>query len=68
MRDTFRTVREISEQWGVTERAVRHMCAQGRIDGAEKIGRDWLIPADVSRPEDGRITNGNYLNWRSDVN
>jgi hypothetical protein len=29
---------------GVTPRRVQALCAQGRIRGAKKIGRDWMLP------------------------
>lgn len=29
----------------IKERRIRVLCAEGRIAGAEKIGRDWLLPA-----------------------
>ena len=25
---------------------------------------EWAIPADVLRPNDGRVTTGEYKNWR----
>ena len=30
---------------GVSERYVRRLASQGRVQGAKKIGRDWLIPS-----------------------
>ena len=35
-----------------------------RIEGAGKFGREWAIPADAESPTDGRITTGEYKNWR----
>jgi len=29
---------------GVTPRRLRALCQQGRIRGAKKLGRDWLLP------------------------
>ena len=43
------------------------MCAEGRIEGAKKFGRDWAIPADVEKPKDGRVTTGEYKNWRKNA-
>ena len=40
------------------------MCSQKKISGAVKFGRDWAMPVDAERPEDGRITTGEYRNWR----
>ena len=36
---------EMGKKLGLSSRRVQQLCAQGRIPGAEKIGRDWLIPA-----------------------
>lgn len=58
------TIKEIAEKWGVTRRRVQTLCSQGRIPGATRFGHEWAIPADVERPTDGRITTGEYRNWR----
>ena len=58
------TVKEIAERWEISTRRVRVMCSEGRIDGAEKVGRDWLIPEGTKKPSDARITTGEYVNWR----
>ena len=36
---------EMGEKLGLSRRRVQQLCAQGKIPGAVKIGRDWLIPA-----------------------
>ena len=46
----YRSVAEMAELWGISERTVRNYCAEGRIDGAELIGKTWKIPADAVRP------------------
>ena len=46
--------RELAARWGVTERRIRLMCQEGRIEGAVKLGWSWSIPADVPKPFDGR--------------
>ena len=57
-------VNEIAEKWNITTRRVQIMCADGLIPGAVKFGRSWAIPEDAERPADGRITTGEYKNWR----
>lgn len=54
----------MADKWGLTPRSVRAMCANNKIKGAEKIGRDWVIPSGAERPIDNRITTGEYRNWR----
>lgn len=44
------TVAEAARLWGVSERTVRGYCAEGRIPGAELIGKTWAIPEDAERP------------------
>jgi len=43
------TTRELTETAGaqgrkVTQSYVGRLCRQGRIEGAYKLGRDWVIP------------------------
>lgn len=64
MIDGFKSIKEVAEEWEITPRRVRAMCAAGKIAGAEKVGRDWVVPAETERPKDGRITTGEYKNWR----
>ncbi len=49
------TVREVAEDWGISERRVRTLCDQGKIQGAVKEGRSWKIPEDAKKPADGRF-------------
>ena len=58
------TIKEIAEKWGVTWRRVQTLCSQGRIPGATRFGHEWAIPADGERTTDGRVTTGEYRNWR----
>ena len=62
--DGFMTIKETAEKWNLCERRVQKMCAEGRIEGVEKFGNAWVIPVDAKRPVDGRVTTGEYKNWR----
>lgn len=44
------TVAEVARRWGVSERTVRAYCAEGRIPGAELIGKTWAVPEDAEKP------------------
>lgn len=57
-------VREAAEQWGLTERRVTGLCKEGKIEGAKKEGRSWMIPAEAEKPEDNRIKSGAYQKAR----
>lgn len=48
------TAKEAAKKWGVTPRQVQLLCAKGRISGAVRFGHAWLIPADATKPQDGR--------------
>lgn len=47
-------VRRAAELWGTTERRVTSLCRDGRIVGAKKDGKLWMIPDDAPKPLDGR--------------
>lgn len=54
----YLSVNDTAEKWGITARHVRGMCLNGQIEGAAKLGREWAIPEEAKRPEDGRIISG----------
>ena len=60
----YLTVKEIAEKWGVSVRWVQTLCNDGKIEGTVKFGKAWAIPADVEKPMDGRVTTGEYRDWR----
>lgn len=45
---------EIAKKWGISERRVQKLCEDGRIPGAKKFSRIWLIPHDACKPQDLR--------------
>lgn len=49
-------VSEAAEKWGISARRVRAMCAEGKIDGAIRNGKLYLIPEDAQKPSDRRRT------------
>ena len=60
----FMTIQEASQKWGITERRIQVLCSEGRLDGAQKFGRQWAIPSNLEKPDDARIKTGKYINWR----
>ncbi len=50
----YLSVGQTAERWGISERRVRFLCAQGRVPGAMREGRSWRIPRDAVKPLDGR--------------
>lgn len=45
------TTGEAAKKWNVSTRYVQKLLASGRIEGAEKISRSWMIPADAEKPD-----------------
>ena len=64
----YKSIQEISIEWSISPRQIQNLCATGKIPGAAKLGRTWAIPEDAERPSDGRITTGEYRNWRKHSN
>lgn len=64
MIDGYTTVKDIAEKWKLKPRTVQIMCANGKIPGAVKFGRDWAIPKDTIRPRDRRVVTGEYIDYR----
>ena len=52
------TAQEAAEAWGITDRRVQVLCANGQIEGVIRLKRGWLIPKDALKPADGRAKNG----------
>ena len=50
----FMTVKQASEKWGISDRRIRVLCAEGKIPGAYQEGRGWKIPVAAKKPADGR--------------
>lgn len=40
----YRTTRQVAAEWGCTHTELSRWCAQGRVPGAERLGRQWRIP------------------------
>ncbi len=57
----YLSVKEIAEKWGISERRVRILCSEGKIEGAVHEGRKWKIPFDAVKPEDGRYKSNKSL-------
>ena len=47
----FCSVRETAEKWGVSERFVRKLCKEGRIENVVWDEKTWLIPSGIEKPE-----------------
>lgn len=52
--ERYLSIREAAEKWGVSERRINQYCAEGRVPGAQRIGKAWAIPSDAEKPGDPR--------------
>ncbi len=50
----YMSAKQASEKWGIHMRNVQTLCANGRVQGAMKFERSWLIPKDTKKPTDPR--------------
>lgn len=48
------TPQQAAQLWGISERRVQSLCIKGRVKGARKLGRAWLIQKDTPKPVDAR--------------
>ncbi len=51
-------IEDVAKKWGLSTRRVQSLCSQGKIEGAIRFGRDWMIPQNAKRPVDGRTKAG----------
>lgn len=55
------TIQEATEKWNISARRIQRLCVEGRIEGAEKFGRQWAIPILTAKPPDARVKSGKYM-------
>ena len=51
----FMTTKEAVKKWNISERRIRQLLQEGRIEGAIKVGSSWNIPKDAIKPTDKRV-------------
>ena len=61
----MKSSKQIAEEWGLSKITINDLCNKGKIPGAVKEGRKWLIPDDAVRPVDGRVSSGKYKKKKS---
>ena len=50
----FMTTKEAEKKWKISERRIRQLLKEGRIEGSVKNGNSWNIPIDALKPVDKR--------------
>ena len=61
------TTKEAVEKWNISERRIRQLLAEDRIEGAVKVGNSWNIPIDATKPVDKRIIKPDDSNFIIDL-
>jgi len=56
----YMSISEASAKWKISDRRIRVLCAEGRIEGALKIGRNWSIPFEAVKPTDARVSHNKH--------
>ena len=51
----YLTTTELSRIWNISSRRIGILCTDGRIEGAIKKGKMWLIPVNAQKPADARF-------------
>ena len=58
---------EAAKKWGISKRFVQFLCANGRIEGATRLGRAWMIPKNAKKPIDGRTKEARTEQYDADM-
>jgi hypothetical protein len=48
------TPQQAADQWGITDRRIQALCANGQVDGTVRLGKVWLLPKNSPKPIVGR--------------
>lgn len=63
----FMTTKDAAKKWNISERRIRQLLQDGRIDGAAKNGNSWNIPIDATKPVDKRVIKADNLDFIIDL-
>lgn len=62
----YSTVSETATDWGISARRIELLASGGRIEGAVRAGKCWLIPEGAEKPADLRKKAGTVMPSKSD--
>ena len=63
----FMTTKDAVKKWNISERRIRQLLQDGRIEGAVKNGNSWNIPIDATKPGDKRVIKADNLDFIIDL-
>lgn len=64
----FMTTKDAVKKWNISERRIRQLLQDGRIEGAVKNGNSWNIPFDAVKPVDKRVIKAENKDFIIDLN
>ena len=63
----FMTTNDAVKKWGISERRIRQLLQDGRIEGAVKVGNNWNIPINANKPADKRSVKLDNIEFKFDL-
>ena len=54
-KESYVSVKEIADRWGISDRRVRTLCVNNQIEGAFLVGSRWNVPTNAIKPIDKRL-------------
>lgn len=63
----FMTTNDAVKKWGISERRIRQLLQDGRIEGAVKVGNNWNIPINANKPVDKRSVKLDNTEFKFDL-
>lgn len=63
----FMTTKEAVKKWNISERRIRQLLQDGRIECAVKNGNSWNIPVDAIKPVDKRVIKPDFTEFIIDL-
>ena len=63
----YMTTKEAEKKWNISERRIRQLLKEGRVEGVIKVGNNWNIPENALMPVDKRTIIADKNNFIIDL-
>ena len=63
----YMTTKEAAKKWNISERRIRQLLKEGRVEGVIKVGNNWNIPENALKPVDKRTIKSDNNNFIIDL-
>lgn len=64
----FISTKEASAKWGISPTRISILAKEGRIPGAQRVGRSWLIPASATKPPERKANHSRTVRKETEQN